>query len=631
MTATKNFRVDSFVADLAIKAPCKVATNANLTLSGEQIVNGTQVNAGDRVLVKDQTDAKENGIYSVETSAWCRAGDFDGERDVARGTLVVVPASTGQDYFYQVSTADPITIGTSDIDFALRNAPNVRYPLTGAEVTEGLTESSIDDSYPEGTTIRYGTGDAALQTASAVVGVNGKVIVSPGNYEKVNLIDNDRTYVVDQSVIFTIPDNDISGVATSGTPALEVSANNVTVEGEIFCDGNKANQNTSGFAADERSAAFKVSGDDFIHNGTVNILNAFWDGFTIDGGDTAGQEVLRTIIGTIKVKDPENRSGTFWGAIGFDVGSIDVNSETALNGDHRIRVGTNGSATSVSKGRIGYIHAPGQLVVIEENTELLQLADVQAASLKSELANNVQGGRVDVRDLDDTANLSFGVIGGSNISFDNVSVSDHGGSAAVAVSFENDFTDVRIGRLRVKDSVNTAGGARVRAGVGLHVGLGSFEGNADFGLHVDESGAWTQSDFRFDVILASGNTGTDVNFEDGIDRATFGYIDRQAGATYAGIASQTEDINVFGLTDATPSVLGGRIFRTADTTTITDFDDGVGGQEIIVHVDHAVTFDVTGTNLTGNGGVDIVAAAGDMIKAYTQDGTTWILEWLNAA
>lgn len=119
MVATKNFRVDSFVAGLAIKAPCIAFSNANLALSGEQTVNGVAVVEGDRVLVKDQTDGIENGIYNVETSAWARAGDFDGNRDVVRGTLVVIPPTLGQSFLYQVTTADPIVIGTTAIAFEL--------------------------------------------------------------------------------------------------------------------------------------------------------------------------------------------------------------------------------------------------------------------------------------------------------------------------------------------------------------------------------------------------------------------------------------------------------------------------------------------------------------------------------
>jgi hypothetical protein len=62
--ATKAY-VDAIASGLSWKAPVKAASTANLTLSGTQTVDGVSLLAGDRVLVKDQTDGKENGIYVV--------------------------------------------------------------------------------------------------------------------------------------------------------------------------------------------------------------------------------------------------------------------------------------------------------------------------------------------------------------------------------------------------------------------------------------------------------------------------------------------------------------------------------------------------------------------------------------
>jgi phage-related tail fiber protein len=117
MTATQKFRVDSFVASLAIKAPCVTHTIANITLSALQTINGVVLAVGDRVLVKDQTDASENGIYEAEISAWVRAGDWDGNRDATNGTLVIVAIGTAVTIWEGTGT-NPIVIGTSDVAFA---------------------------------------------------------------------------------------------------------------------------------------------------------------------------------------------------------------------------------------------------------------------------------------------------------------------------------------------------------------------------------------------------------------------------------------------------------------------------------------------------------------------------------
>jgi hypothetical protein len=49
--------------DLAIKAPVRAATTGGgITLSGLQTIDGVALGVGDRVLVKDQTDATTNGL-----------------------------------------------------------------------------------------------------------------------------------------------------------------------------------------------------------------------------------------------------------------------------------------------------------------------------------------------------------------------------------------------------------------------------------------------------------------------------------------------------------------------------------------------------------------------------------------
>ena len=64
----------------------RIATTANITLSGTQTIDGVAVVAGDRVLVKNQTNAAQNGIYVVSAGAWTRATDFDSSTDI-RGSI----------------------------------------------------------------------------------------------------------------------------------------------------------------------------------------------------------------------------------------------------------------------------------------------------------------------------------------------------------------------------------------------------------------------------------------------------------------------------------------------------------------------------------------------------------------
>lgn len=71
-----------------VKAPVITSSAVNLTLSGEQTVNSVAVTAGQRVLVRNNTDTTENGIYDAAVSAWTRAKDFNNANDVVSGVLV---------------------------------------------------------------------------------------------------------------------------------------------------------------------------------------------------------------------------------------------------------------------------------------------------------------------------------------------------------------------------------------------------------------------------------------------------------------------------------------------------------------------------------------------------------------
>lgn len=118
MPSTVTDRIAGLSTSVAIKAPCRAATTANIVLAGAQTVDGIAVASGDRVLVKDQADAKQNGIYVAAASAWSRAPDFDGNRDVVTGTLIPVNSgAVSAGYIFRVTTANPIAIGASGLAF----------------------------------------------------------------------------------------------------------------------------------------------------------------------------------------------------------------------------------------------------------------------------------------------------------------------------------------------------------------------------------------------------------------------------------------------------------------------------------------------------------------------------------
>lgn len=155
MPSTATDRLFGLTTSVAVKAPCRTVATTNITLAGLQTINGVTVAEGDRVLAKGQTTGSENGIYVASTGTWSRAADFDGNRDVVRGTLVPIAGTGNSADFYEVITSGPLTIGTTSIAFALRYGANVHYDRSETEIAAGVTP--VNYAYPPGEVDRYGT------------------------------------------------------------------------------------------------------------------------------------------------------------------------------------------------------------------------------------------------------------------------------------------------------------------------------------------------------------------------------------------------------------------------------------------------------------------------------------------
>lgn len=94
--ATKSY-VDSLQQGLAWKDSAKVATTANIALTGLQTVDGVVLVAGDRVVVKNQTNFAENGIYVAAAGAWTRSLDANSGKELDGLAIFVRDGTVHQD------------------------------------------------------------------------------------------------------------------------------------------------------------------------------------------------------------------------------------------------------------------------------------------------------------------------------------------------------------------------------------------------------------------------------------------------------------------------------------------------------------------------------------------------------
>ena len=176
--ATKAY-VDSVATGLDVKASVRVASTGNIDLStgGLLTIDGVTLNDGDRVLVKDQTTASENGIYVAHSGAWTRAEDADSDEEVTAGMFTFVEeGSANADKGFVLTTDNPITVGTTDLSFSQFSGAG---GSSGANISlSNLSGVAINEVLKPGTAgLDFGTntkpwGDIYVAGTSANPGSN---------------------------------------------------------------------------------------------------------------------------------------------------------------------------------------------------------------------------------------------------------------------------------------------------------------------------------------------------------------------------------------------------------------------------------------------------------------------------
>jgi hypothetical protein len=156
--ATKAY-VDAAVEGLHVHEAARVAVNGNIAiataLENGDSAGGVTLATGDRVLLKDQTNTAENGIYVVQVSGQAlRATDFDTATEVDSGDFVFVSAGTYANTGW-VQTLKPATIGTDPLQFTQFSGAGTFTAGTGLDLNG--TEFVLDLSEVDTTTLPEGT------------------------------------------------------------------------------------------------------------------------------------------------------------------------------------------------------------------------------------------------------------------------------------------------------------------------------------------------------------------------------------------------------------------------------------------------------------------------------------------
>ena len=193
--ASKSY-VDGVSQGLDIKDSCVAATTGNITIStalnNGDTLDGVSLSTNDRVLVKDQSTASENGIYIVGSSP-ARADDLAAGADAAGMFTFVEQGTVNADNgFVCTSNKGSAVVGTNNLAFAQfsgagqitagdgldksANTLSVDLKSNGGIVIES-TEMAVDLSASSITgTLAVGDGGTGATSASAAITALGLVI-----------------------------------------------------------------------------------------------------------------------------------------------------------------------------------------------------------------------------------------------------------------------------------------------------------------------------------------------------------------------------------------------------------------------------------------------------------------------
>lgn len=270
--ATKQY-VDNLIgAGITVKAAVRYSTTGNVALSGLGTQAGgdwpSSMTNGDRVLVKDNSTASENGIYTVASGAWTRAADFDTAGEILPNSFFFVSQGTTlADTGWTLTTDGAIVVGTTPLAFNQFSSAGV--VLAGNGLTK--TGSTIDVNLGNG--LQFLSNNIVVKLADSTLSLSASGValaaLSSGNI----LVGNGSNVATGVAV---------SGDATLSNTGVLTLASTVTkhadlVSNEVPTGSVNGSNTTFTLANTPRSGTVKV-----YQNGMRLFVGAGND-YTISG------------------------------------------------------------------------------------------------------------------------------------------------------------------------------------------------------------------------------------------------------------------------------------------------------------------------------------------------------------
>lgn len=556
MTSIQIDRTDGLSSATAIKGPCRVATTANISLIGLQTIDGVALAVGDRVLVKDQTAANENGIYVTDTGPWRRAKDFSNNRDLRKGTRVwVTDGAVRAETDFLVTNENPIVIGTTELAFV----------AASASIGDGdVGALQISDDSDEQAAMAFKLG---LQT-------NGDYTVYVGDWSGTpgGGVASDTTgdgslgapYATPQkawdSLPWLIKDKVVIRIADGTYGTSSRSAASMDRPALIYLDGKKIGRRTDGPGG--------------VMTGGVAFIGESQAGVIFQPGSASGYTRAVYVTGHIGSVALQNftidaLTGAEAGIVAHRGSYVHV-SDVEVDGNSIMTFGLVGEATGYLEGIDIEVHhcALGVQCYQASVVQLSQSSNIHDCS--SQGINLANGGYVGLT-TGSVCSSSILQQAGGQLDFTGITSS----RVLVSGAYQNRGGDTTMAFADLSGNVTTYPGAKVNAGA-----TGWSKQWTDYGgeLYLPGCKSYiapaTQSDVAFPLLFLGGEKSlyVDANFE----------IKNSSGVVVSeGIGTDTVSITANGQV-ITGSVIRGKVntvFLTAAAgRTGVEFPSGMGGR-----------------------------------------------------
>jgi len=267
-------QLSAITSGLLVRNNCRLASTANITGTyvgsptftltevgfGALSIDGVTPSIGDRVLLKDQTDGKQNGIYTVTvvgdggtSYVLTRATDFDSSAEILTGAYTFITAgSVNASYGYYLTTPATITLDTTSLSFSIFISASAY--VGGA----GLTLTGLTFAVGAGTGITVNADDVAVDTtvvatttnvltmsnktftapvlgAATATSINKVAFTTPATSATLTIADG-KTLTASNTLTFTGTDSSSIAFGTGGTVAYvanKLSAFAATTSAEL--------------------------------------------------------------------------------------------------------------------------------------------------------------------------------------------------------------------------------------------------------------------------------------------------------------------------------------------------------------------------------------------------------------